>query len=348
MKILKNVYVVLTEYQFLQAVNIATSVNKEKTFQNIIYVIKNGTRLNGLHDNKKLNTNRFHIQILEKESPKYFVQKVLEENADHFFFFQGNSAINVYLGKVLSRRGAQISLGPDGYSAYNQFNKKHELLSVVKDSIQKNIYLIRNKLFKGIPLVFNHYKYGNHRFIDQIWLTHPEKYNHKTNNNVSIVKLPDFNEDCLLKIKEYFKFEDTFPTSDIIYYFNQPLWNQELIEEEFKFLKETLVCFNNKTIVLKLHPLTSKKVLRSYQELQGLKIITASVPAEVMLSQLKNCIVFTGWSTVLITENKSCNYYFNYPIYLKCNTKLFNQSNIVLLDHINLIEKPQEMKFPNE
>jgi hypothetical protein len=57
--------------------------------------------------------------------------------------------------------------------------------------------------------------------------------------------------------------------------------------------------------------------------------------------------VFSGWSTVLITENSSCNYYFNYPIYKDLNDKILSQIEILALNHITFINSPEEMQFPN-
>src|SRR5690606_18332603 len=151
--------------------------------------------------------------------------------------------------------------------------------------------------------------------------------------------LPDFNKKCISFVKKCFDFQDEFPVDNVIYYFNQPFW-LELVEKEFDFLKGVLANFPNKSILLKLHPLTSQKVKAMYQAIDRLQIIESTVPAEVMLISLKNCIVFTGFSSVLITENKACNYYFNYPIYKDSKVKVLNQSEIIVLDHINLVDKP--------
>ena len=41
----KNVFVVLTEYQFLHAVNLSTGIYNSKHFDNVIYIIRSGRRL---------------------------------------------------------------------------------------------------------------------------------------------------------------------------------------------------------------------------------------------------------------------------------------------------------------
>jgi hypothetical protein len=343
----KNVYLVLTEYQFLQAINLATSTYSNKNYSNIIYILRSGRRLMGIDATKEWILDNIQIHILENKTPKEIATVILNETPEHFFIFQGNSALNVFLGDAISRRGVEISLGPDGYGMYSVYKKKHPILTLIKDTYQGNQWLLKNELFKGKIHRFDYYKYGNHKFINNVWVTHPEKYIHQANNKVNILKLPDFNKKCIDSIKKCFDFKDEFPVENAIYYFNQPLW-PELLEKEFNFLKGVLKSFPNKCIILKLHPLTSPKVKSMYHEIDRLQIIESTVPAEVMLISLKNCIIFTGWSSVLITENKTCNYYFNYPIYKGNDVKFLNQSELVVLDHITLVDKPELMKFPNE
>lgn len=343
----KNVYLVLTEYQFLQAVNLSTSIYNDSNHINIIYVVRSGKRLMGIDATEQWALGTVQVNILDNEAPKEIFKIILNEQPNHFFIFQGNSALNIFLGDSLSRKGVEISLGPDGYGMYSIYNKKHPILSFIKNTYKGNRYLLQNRLFNGRIYRFDHYKYGNHKFIDNIWVTHPEKYIHQAKNKVNILKLPIFNKTCIDYIKKFFNFNDEFPTDNVIYYFNQPLWT-ELIERELSFLEGVLKNFPNENIILKLHPLTPPRTKSMYQAIDRLKIIESSVPAEVILLNLKNCIVFTGWSSVLITENTACNYYFNYNIYKNSNVKFLNQSEIILLDHIALIEDPKLMMFPHE
>lgn len=345
MKIKKYVYVVQTEYQFLQSVNLALNKYDDDCYSNIIYVLRCGKRLSGLDLNCS-SQQKLQIHLLENQSPRNIADTILSEDAAHFLIFQGNSPINVFLATVFSKRGVEVSLGPDGYSMYAVYKKEHSFITLIKDSIEANLYLLKNKLFSGKIHRFDYYKYGNHNFIDNLWVTHPKKYVHQADNNVNILKLPDLNKKCIEFVEDCFKFNENFPIEDAIYYFNQPL-KPELIEAEMIFLKDVLKKFSNKKIILKLHPLTPKYSLQLYQKLDRLQIIESSAPAEILLIKLKNCIVFTGWSTVLMMENSRCNYYFNYPIYKNTNVKSIRQSDMIILDHITLVDKPELMEFPN-
>jgi hypothetical protein len=347
MTLKKNVYVVFTEYQFLQALNIATSVYNSSTFINSIYLLRNGKRLQGIDPNKIFGIDNIKVHLLDFESPKKFIDLIFKEKPNHFLFFQSISAINIYMAYTLSKKGVEISLGPDGYGTYANFNKKHHFLSIIKDSLKENYYLFKNNLFHGKIHQFDYYSYGYHKFINNLWITHPDQFVHQSKNKVNILKLPEFNKKCIEFISSCFNFNFDFPKEDVIYFFNQPLWSA-LAEKEYQFLSEVVANFPEKNIIIKLHPLTDVKTKFKYQQIERVQIIESQVPAEVLLLSLNNCIVFSGWSTALITENTTCNYYFNYPIYKDLNDSILNQIDFVLLNHIKMIASPQEMKFPNE
>lgn len=342
----KNVYVVLTEYQFLQAVNIAMSIYNSSEYFNNIYLVRNGNRLQGINKNTFSNLANIKIHVFDSEKTRKIANAILNENPDHFFFFQAISGLNIYLAHTFYKRNVEISLGPDGNQMYVNFNKRYHFLSIIKDSFRENFKMIKNKIFNGKLHKFDFYTYGNNSFIDNIWVTHPNTYKHKVKNKVNILKIPNFNQPCVEFIKDCFNFNIDFPSQDVIYFFNQPLWGN-LVNKELEFLQEVITTFPNSKIILKLHPLTDKKNLLNYKYLDGLEIFNSSVPAEVILLSLKNCIVFSGWSSVLTTENKSCNYYYNYPIFKKMNDSVLNQIEIVPLNHIKMVVSPEEMQFPN-
>jgi hypothetical protein len=347
MSLKKNIYVVLTEYQFLQAVNIATGVYDSSEILNIIYIIRGGTRLMTIDTKKNWDFSNVLIIFLDEKKPFEIAEIILEKNPSHFLFFQGGYPLNVYLAYKLSRRGTEISLGPDGYGPYAVFNKRFHLLSIIIDSFKQNKFLFKNNLFSGKLHLFDYYKYGNHKFIKNLWITHPDQYKHRANNNPNLLKLPDFNKKCINFVQQFFDFSQDFPTEKAIYFFNQPL-NPLLVKAEYKFVQDVLQRFPDKVLIIKLHPLTTPDVKMLYENLLGTHLIDSNIPAEVLLLSLNNCIVFTGWSAVLITENDNCNYYFNYPIYTKLNDRAINQIEIINLNHIAMISSADEMRFPNE
>src|SRR5690606_37199922 len=146
--------------------NIATTIYGKEEFSNIIYIVRKGRRLNTIDASKVWQANNLSLIILDNENPKTISRLIFAEKPDHFFFFQAISALNIYLAHTLSRKGVEISLGPDGYGVYAHFNKRHHLLSIIKDSYKENLYLLKNKLFNGTLFKFDYYVYGNYSFID--------------------------------------------------------------------------------------------------------------------------------------------------------------------------------------
>lgn len=343
---MKNVYAVFTEYQLLQAVNIASGIKNSENETNIIYIIRAGRRMMTIDKEKNHDVNNITFKFLDNISAKQIEKELLIENAEHFFLFQNTTAITVHLGQIMSNRGAEVSLGPDGYGAYGHFNKRFKILSILKQSVTNNIFLLKNKLISGKVHIFN-YTYGAKKFITNIWVTHPDQYIHEGTNNINVLKLPELDAFCIDIMKNLFSFNVDFPTKDCIYFFNQPLWDV-LLDLEFNFLLEVQKQFPNKKIVLKLHPLTSKEMKNRYKSISGITVIDQDFPAEILILSLKNCIVYSGYSTVLMTENTNCNYYFNYPVFKKIGHRVMNQLEIYPLDHIKMIESPSEMIFPQE
>ena len=54
---MRNTYIVLTEYQLLHAINIATEVYNSDSNLNIIYIVRDGKRLKSLRDDKEIIFN---------------------------------------------------------------------------------------------------------------------------------------------------------------------------------------------------------------------------------------------------------------------------------------------------
>ena len=343
----KNIYVAFTEHQFLQAVNIATEIYNSAKYINDIYLVRKGRRLMAIDANQKFEMDNIKLIIFDKLAPKVVVDHILNEKPDHFIFFQAISPVNVHLAYTLKKRGVEISLGPDGYGTYAVFNKRYNFLSLLKNSLKDNYFLYKNKLFTGKIHKFDYYKHGNNSFIDNLWISHPEQYIHQSKNSVKILKLPILNSKCVDFIKKCYQFSGSYATEKAIYYFCHPLY-PELVEEEMKFLRGVLNRFNENKLIIKLHPLTNEETISRYESLPNVQIIRSKIPAEVLLLSLRNCVVFTGWSTTLITENATCNYYFNYPIYEALKHPILSQIIIMPLHHIEMINSPEEMKFPNE
>ncbi|MCX7548860.1 polysialyltransferase family glycosyltransferase [Xanthomarina sp. F1114] len=345
-----NIFIAHTEYHFIQSLNIALGLFNEDLYENYIHITKRGNRFENVID-PALKNNIFVKVHIEKE-PSVLVKEILAlKTCYRFFFFQENSIYNRFLAYGLKKKhNTIISLGPDGYKPYGVFNKKHEFLSMIKDTItdHKKLYkdrLSTTKLFKS-----DYYRYGSSSFIDEVWLTNVEIFNSKRNKTTAELKeINPFTLEVIDSLKSYFKLEDNplDGKEHKILYLNQPFWTEKLVSREMSFLKDLIIHFN-KTIYLKLHPGTPEETKALYKKIDQLILIDSKLPAEIYILEVKNSIIFSGWSTALITHNPSCNYYFNLPIYKNCDAKAVDQMELTILPHIDIVETPKSMKFPSE
>ena len=345
-----NIFIVHTEYHFIQSLNIAMSLFNEGVYENHIHITKKGERFGNVID-PNLDNNifiKFHID----QTPSKLVHEILElSDCYRFFFFQENSIYNRYLAYELkTKHNTIISLGPDGYKPYGVFDKKHEFLSMVKDTITDHRKLYKNRLPTSKIFKSDYYRYGSSPFIDEIWLIDVNCFDAKKNKaKAKLNEIPAFSKERVLDIKLYFK---VLPNSlegmeNIILYLNQPFWTEDLIRKEMDFLNDLNKHFDI-MIYLKLHPGTPKNTIERYREIQNLEIIDSKLPSELLMFSVKNSIIYSGWSSALLTNNTSCNFYFNLPIYKNCGAKAVDQMELTILPHIQVVDTPSLMKFPNE
>lgn len=341
-----NLFLVHTEYHLLMSIHIATTMHPQDYKNNLIYITKTQDRFQSAIKIGKIKN--ITLKVLENISPADLIKTLRKIECERFFFFQEDSIYNCCLANYFRKKGVIICLGPDGYKPYAVYKKKHELLSMIRDTIEDYKKLCQNRI---MPTLFQgswHYKYGSSRFIDKIYLTHPV-YLHEQNNprQLEVIKIPEFTEASIANAGLAFNCNQfNFPLVDnAIYYFNQP-FKEKLVVEEFFFLEKLIAHFPNNAIYIKLHPLTTQAMKEKYLKLKDVKLIDIKVPAELFILSLKNAVLLTGWSTVLITENKSCNYYFNLPIYKNKGSKATDQSELTILPHIKLISSPWEIEFP--
>jgi hypothetical protein len=342
-----NLFLAQTEYHLLQSIHLASTLYSRENVENIIYVIQTERRLKNLAGLQKIDNIRFEYLDNISEKEKYRILK--EIRCDKFIFFQEDSLFNCNLANYYKKNfNTVIGLGPDGYKPYAIYKKKHEMLSMFRDTLEAYKRLIQNNILPTVLQWSQHYQYASSTFLDEIYLTNPKEFVCSKNiPKFNILRIPEFNEKSLYSVGMIFDLkENSFPVGEKgIYYFNQP-FAEQLDGVEINFLKELIKMHPKTPIYIKLHPLTTNNKKKKYLNLQGINLIDTKIPAELFILNLKNSILFTGWSTVLITNNPSCNLYFNLPIYKNQGSKATDQSNLTILPHISLVSKPVEMKFP--
>ncbi|WP_027124317.1 polysialyltransferase family glycosyltransferase [Gelidibacter mesophilus] len=342
-----NLFLTHTEYHLLQSIHIASTLYSGNQVENIIFVIQTETRLKNVNPLQRIDNIQFEYLKNANEKEKYPILKGIK--CDKFIFFQEDSLFNCNLVSYYKKNfNTVIGLGPDGYKPYAVYKKKHETLSMLRDTFEAYKNLIRSNI---IPTIFQwskHYQYASSNFLDEIYLTNPDKFKHKKKKpKFDIITIPEFNEVSLNRAGEIFDLkENLFPIDEkSIYYFNQP-FKENLDKVEMEFLRELIELYPDKTLYIKLHPQTNDQKRKKYLSLKRVVMIDSKIPAELFILKLRKSILFTGWSTVLITNNPSCNLYFNLPIYKNQGSKAMDQSKLTILPHITLVNSPSEMEFP--
>lgn len=346
-EIKKNLFVTFTPYQFISAFNLCRELYASEIYENVIYFSKSEKTEYEL--NEVLNNFNGNIIRFEIEDWPTIIKTIREQTISRFFFYQENSIYNKYLAYHLKKKGTLICLGPDGTKPYGIFNKKHELLSMLKDT-WRDYKLLRSKGLMLYTLIWSkYYRYGSFKFLDEVWLQYPELFDAKKNKTKGkIVKLPELKIENIIKLSKAFKFDCKLNEKEgIILYFNQPFFSKPLIDKEFEILEQISISFPHKKINIKLHPGTNPSVKDKMLGKSYLNVIEDKMPAEFYLKEVSNSIVLTGWSAALMHDiNKNNNnYFYLYPLYKKTNDKVLSQISLIGFPHVKMLDNIKELHF---
>lgn len=346
-EIKKNLFVTFTPYQFISAYNLCKENYQSDEIENIIYFFK--SKKNSYELSLKFEDFNGEIVRFDDESWLNIIATLKGQIFNRFFFFQENSIHNKYLAYYLKKKGTIICLGPDGTKPYGIFNKKHELLSMLKDT-WRDYKLLRSKGLMLYTLIWSkYYRYGSFKFLDEVWLQYPELFDAKKNKTKGkIVKLPELKIENIIKLSKAFKFDCKLNEKEgIILYFNQPFFSKPLIDKEFEILEQISISFPHKKINIKLHPGTNPSVKDKMLGKSYLNVIEDKMPAEFYLKEVSNSIVLTGWSAALMHDiNKNNNnYFYLYPLYKKTNDKVLSQISLIGFPHVKMLDNIKELHF---
>ena len=68
--------------------------------------------------------------------------------------------------------------------------------------------------------------------------------------------------------------------------------------------------------------------LEKISQIEGIKIIDFPIPVELLILQLKDSYIISGYSTALLTNNPSCHFYWFYKFF-GITGRVFSQLQIV-------------------
>lgn len=346
---MKNIlFIINTEGQLLTTSSLILETYNEKNdyFPYIIQLGKTGnSRFKESINTKFLSSFYIELDINNTSNLKLDLDYILKINFERVFIFLEQHPLNVYFSHYFKKRGSIICLAPDGnkpYFSVDRFAIKSRLFETVKT------YTFLNK--NGFPFFkpyFLSWNYGNLGTIDEIWLTFPNKFVHKTSKKIvsfSIIK----NRMMLEKINEIFDFNPQNNFSElenIIFYTNNVLYRTETYEAEIESIKFLLKKFEDKKFYLKYHPSTPKYQIDNFKKL-GIKIFSNSIPAELYIAQLKNSIIVGCWSNALMINNTACKFYWIHNYLIKIGKMPIDLVNIINpSEHIKDVYDLNQIKF---
>jgi len=341
----RNLFLVGTPYQLITAFNLSSQKYNSNEFENVIYF----SRSDKTNYEVSLDSFESNIKIVRFTLPEWptLIKKLQEETYFRFFFFQENSIYNKYLAYYLKKKGTIIALGPDGTKPYGVFDKKHELLSMFKDTIS-DYKLLNSKGLRLPDLIWSrYYRYGSFKLLDEVWLQYPDLFEFKKNKTKGEIKqLPDLSLDTIKQLATLLNFNNPLKQSqNIILYFNQPFYSKVLIEKEFEILEQITNVFPDKEITIKLHPGTNPEVKKRMATISYLNVIADNMPAEFYLAMVSDSIILTGWSAATMHDfplQNNSNYYL-YPLYKETNDKTLSQINLVGFPHIQMVTSVHQL-----
>lgn len=340
-------YIALTEYHLMISINLALTEFNNDDIENQIYYVKGKKRLS--FDINEIPGLKGSIIPIAENNYTDTIKQLSKTSCSRLFFFQENSILFKYLAYHLRKKGAIICLAPDGSKPYGDFNKNHENLSLIKDTINDYRFLFKNKLILPAIIPSRYYRYGSTRIIDEVWVHDIKMFDAKHNmTSGKIIQLPEFTPKVLNSVADAFGFNaDLLPKKEeVLFYINQPYWSDDLVDVEMEILRQINTLFPANDIYIKLHPNTQKKTIDAYKKLKNIVLIRDNKPAELFLFSISNSIVFSGWSAALMHYNNSNIYYYLYPLFKKTNDKILSQLTIKPFEHIHVVDAVQQLKFP--
>lgn len=346
----KILFIVHTEYHLLITSKIIFDHFNNENFEVEIILSKvpGISRLKDSYDFsifKNIHVSSVYYDVDDKKpivSLQILVERILNSKYQMFFFFQEHDPLDLYLGYKLHKKGTIVCLGPDGAKAYNYVHKIFPRWSTF-EYLKGQKFLLRNKFYfltKKIPSI----KYASNSFVDEVWLSYPEKY--KNWNNKKLVKINDeYSEDLVVCLKKVFDATqlNTGKLENSIFYINQGFSTEELLTLELELLMH-LDKLNFSKVYVKFHPNITDIKNTYIEKFPNFSFIDDNLPAELFILNLTNSIVISFWSTVNLTKNQNCRNYWLYPMLKNKNINIRYLNIINPTDHIIMVDNLEDIK----
>ncbi len=263
---------------------------------------------------------------------------------DTCVFFLEQAAHAVWLNFFM-RGKTRLVLAPDGNKPYLRVTRK-ALYSRTTETIRIYRFLAAcgYRLFQPYYQSLN---YGRLRGVDEIWVEYPEFY-----QGAHAEKLVEYRflasyapDHPLNHIYHFSKAELPF-TENGIYYVNNILYEQYLYDIEIDVLKTIRSLHPGAPLVIKYHPGTPPEQLEKFKTIEGVKLFSSTIPFELIVASLRNCMIVGMWSNALMHNNPACNFYW-LNRYLQKRGQMLQRLKVLNPSrHIREIEELDQLCFP--
>ncbi len=344
------VFTVHTEYHILVAISIISDFfSDEKQYQ--ILIIQTNKKDSKRFKFKKDLSEFSHLSYQELKYDEGIihlnaelidlVNSLFRLKVSKYFSFNRLSFIDFLLIKELSKRGTKIILAPDGTAAYGRITPFTPRWSF-KVLLRTHKFLWVNG-FRKIYFYWPNLVYGDLKEIDEVWVTYPDFVDSRAGKKVR--KIDILQSDLSKRIAfTYFGYHASDHKENIIFYLNQPFRNQAIYDFEKQTIEDLSKAHTGKRIIIKLHPSTSVSQREAFSIIDHVKISESTIPAELMISNLKNSIVLSFWSTAGLVDNSSCRFYWLKPMLEDREIMLHKIKIVNPTRHIKMVNSIDEIK----
>lgn len=333
----KVIFVVHTEYHLMETIGYITHYFPNTLYDIYVFIVsvKNGGRIKTSDLNfKNLNIN-INIVTAAYEPNSYFslhnkrmLGNIINLNPNYLFIFNEFHYWKQYLVSKLHKKGCKIILAPDGAHVYS--DKKFTLKSNLKYMIKS--FLINFTNLTIPPFIINRgkYDYAYLKHIDEVWVDNAILF--KNRNNHKVIETLSFGEsDSITNIKKVYKAENLNIVDNCIFFIDQPADDISLTNE----IIDVINYVANKTkrpVYVKMHPNSKAHVANLYKQ-NGFIILPNNLPAELYIQNLRDSIILSLFSTALFLNNKTCRFYWLYPIFnlYRSTLKLENPTKHIIV-----------------
>lgn len=338
----KVVFIVHTEYHLMETIGYITHYFPDTLYDIYIYVIsgKNGGRVKASDLNlEDLNINVIYTSYepnsLFSLHNKRMLGNIINLNPSVLFIFAEFHYWKQYLVSKLHKKGCRIILAPDGANVYSDrtFTFKTEIKYLFR------FFVINLTNFTFPPFFINRGKndYAYLKHIDEVWVDNATIFNNR--NNRFVKETLSFGEtNALTNIKKIYGADHLKTIENCVLFIDQPVNEISRLNEIIKIIN--IVAQKNKyPVYVKMHPNSKTNIVDHYKQ-NGFTILPNKLPAELYIQNLKDSIVMSLFSTALFLNNKTCRFYWIYPIFdfYKTTLKIKNPTN-----HITLVDNPTKI-----